>query len=107
MEKSNNDPGEDAVNDARQNNAAAPKKKGSIFAVQGWNEIVAKSLDAKDASFSQETSDMPVLPSTFVGELQKSNYQASAELGPNSLSSVCGGNVKGANSLELAENIVE
>lgn len=112
MEKSNNkpgqyQPGEHAVNDKLWNDAAASKKKGSIFSVHGWNEIAAKSLDAKDTSFSQETSEMPVLPLTFVGELQKSNSQTSAEVGPNSVSNVCGGHAKGADNLEPAENIVD
>eukprot|EP00250_Pteridium_aquilinum_P006659 c16530_g1_i1 orf=50-1666(+) len=98
-------PGENAViNDNHQKDAAAPKKKGSIFSVQGWNEIATKSLDARNASFCQETSEMPVLPSTFV---DKGNSQASAELSPNLPSTVCGGKAKSADSLEPAENIVD
>lgn len=100
-------PGENAESDQALEDAPAEKKKGSIFSVQGWNEIATKNLDAKDVSFSQETFETPVLPSSAVAEVLEGNSQASGELCPNLLSSVSGNNTKGPGSMEPAENIVD
>lgn len=100
--------GENAVIDEPQKNVVAAKKKGSIFSVQGWNEIATKGLeDAKGVSFSQETGEMSQLPSTFAADIHKAHSQASPpELVPDSLP-LGGDTIKGLDSLGTAENVMD
>ncbi|MCO5611350.1 hypothetical protein L7F22_065603 [Adiantum nelumboides] len=108
MEKSNNNEpglnklGESVIDNEYQKSMAASKKKGSIFSVQGWNEIATKGLDGKGVSYSQETSQ---LPSTFLNGTNNNHSQASAETGTDS--HVCGDATKGLDSLGTAENVVD
>lgn len=85
------------------------KKKGTIFSAQGWNEIVTKSLDAKNDSFSQHAPEKPelVVGCVTVGASKdEDDSQANGEA-CSTQSFLAHGEFGKGSDLKPAENVVE
>lgn len=103
---------ENSENDEIPVKTSVVKKKGSIFSVEGWNEVAKTSLDAKKRSLNQEVFGKPDLATVSQAIINKDeNFKRDSQDKDEDLSTIASFESEGSGKIlermEPAANVVD